>query len=38
MLQGFAGHQHETDPEYIQSLIVRAEQDMHWVLRRHARQ
>ncbi|KAF1313865.1 Exonuclease 1, partial [Globisporangium splendens] len=32
---GFTGHSDETDPERIQEIIARVEQDMDWILRKY---
>lgn len=34
-LQGFVGHSDETDPERIQEIVARVEQDMEWILNKY---
>lgn len=34
-LQGFIGHSDETDPERIQEIVARVEQDMEWILKKY---
>ncbi|GAB9477625.1 Exonuclease 1 [Globisporangium polare] len=32
---GFIGHSDETDPERIQEIVARVEQDMEWILKKY---